>query len=87
LANYIVVFTKKFDREMDKLSQADQEKVMSKISVLENNPFYPSLRTKKFHGMPGYFESSVNMDIRILWYFEGGRIILVTDVGHHDLVK
>ena len=29
------------------------------------------------------FEMSVNMDIRILWKYENGVIILLLDVGHH----
>ena len=47
------------------------------------NPFYPSLRTKKVHGHDNVFEMSVDMDIRILWRHENGVIILLIDIGHH----
>ena len=47
------------------------------------NPFYPSLRTKKVQGFDNVFEMSVNMDIRILWRYENGVIILLIDIGHH----
>ncbi len=32
-------------------------------------------------------ECSVNMDIRILWYYENDRVILLIDIGHHDILK
>ena len=47
------------------------------------NPFYLSLRTKKVQGLDNVFEMSVNMDIRILWRYENGVIILLIDIGHH----
>lgn len=47
------------------------------------NPFYPSLRTKNVQGLDNVFEMSVNMDIRILWRYENGVIILLIDIGHH----
>jgi len=57
--------------------------VLNKLKLLINDPFYPSLRTKKVQGTDGIFEMSVNMDIRILWKYEGDIIILLIDVGHH----
>lgn len=61
--------------------------VAEKLRVLVENPFYPSLRSKKIQGLVGLFECSVNMDIRILWRYEGGDIILLLDVGHHSIVN
>ncbi|MDR2692650.1 MAG: hypothetical protein LBB74_00335 [Chitinispirillales bacterium] len=54
---------------------------------LEDDPFYPSLRTKKLKGKSGRYESSVNMDIRLIWRFENGKIILLLNIGHHDILK
>jgi mRNA-degrading endonuclease RelE of RelBE toxin-antitoxin system len=85
--NYIAFYSKTFQKEFEKLSDVHREMVMKKIAMMEENPFYPSLRTKKMGGGTGYYESSINMDIRILWYFEGDRIIILTDVGHHDVLK
>ena len=31
-------------------------------------------------------ESSINMDIRVLWYYEGREIIFLVDVGHYDII-
>jgi len=46
-----------------------------------------SIRTKRIQGTVKLFESSANMDIRIIWYYEGDKIIFLLDVGHHDILK
>lgn len=48
---------------------------------------HPSLRTKRIQGTTDLFECSVNMDIRIIWYYEGSKMIILLDVGHHDILK
>ena len=68
---------------MKKLSVAEQKQTANKLKILMQNPFYPSLRTKKVQGLDNVFEMSVNMDIRILWRYENGVIILLIDIGHH----
>ena len=67
---------------MKKLSEAEQKQTANKLKLLMQNPFYPSLRTKKVQGLDNVFEMSVNMDIRILWRYENGVIILLIDIGH-----
>lgn len=27
------------------------------------------------------------MDIRIIWYYEDDKIIILVDAGHHDILK
>lgn len=68
---------------MKKLSAAEQKQTANKLKLLMQNPFYLSLRTKKVHGHDNVFEMSANMDIRILWRYENGVIILLIDIGHH----
>ena len=72
-----------FEKNLKKLSPKDQKAVATKLRLLIQNPFYPSLRTKKVQGLDNVFEMSVNMDIRILWQYNNGIIILLLDVGHH----
>ena len=80
---YKLKYTKEFEKNLKKLSSVEQKAVASKLKLLVQNPFYPSLRTKKVQGLDNVFEMSVNMDIRILWKYENGIIILLLDVGHH----
>jgi len=83
-----VILSEDFFCALGKLSTEHQKIVLKKLQILRFNPFYPSLRTKKLRGdQDERFESSVNMDIRLIWRFDGDRIILVLDVGHHDVLR
>jgi len=83
-----VTLSEDFFCALGKLSTEHQKLVFKKLQILRINPFYPSLRTKKLKGgQDERFESSVNMDIRLIWRFDGERIILALDVGHHDVLK
>jgi len=42
---------------------------------------------KRIQGTDRLFESSANMDVRIIWYYEGNKLIALVDVGHHDILK
>lgn len=76
-------YTKEFEKNLKSLTSREQRLVASKLKLFIQDPFYPSLRTKKVQGLSNVFEMSVNMDIRILWKYENGIIILLLDVGHH----
>lgn len=80
---YKLKYTKEFEKNLKSLTKQEQKIVASKLKLLTSNPFYPSLRTKKVQGTDNVFEMSVNMDIRILWKYENGIIILLLDIGHH----
>ena len=80
---YKLKYTKEFEKNLKSLTNQEQKMVANKLKLLISNPFYPSLRTKKVQGSDNVFEMSVNMDIRILWKYENGIIILLLDVGHH----
>jgi len=78
--------TKTFIKALKKLSNNEQKMVGKKLKILAKNPFHPSLRTKKVQRLKGVFEASVNMDIRILWKHNGDRLILLIDIGRHDII-
>ena len=80
---YKLKYTKEFERDLKWLSAHEQKQTAAKLKLLMQDPFYPSLRTKKVQGLEHVFEMSVNMDIRILWRYENGVIILLLDIGHH----
>jgi len=81
-----IIFTKSFEKSLKKLSLVEQKQVSTKLKLLQANPLHPSLRTKKIQGFQDLFECSVNIDIRILWRYEGSQIIITLDIGHHSIV-
>ena len=83
ISMYDLKYTKEFERGLKKLSKEEQKTTFNKLKILVQNPFYPSLRTKKVQGFSDLFEMSVNMDIRILWRYDNGTIILLLEIGHH----
>ena len=68
------------------MSEIEKKQIKKKVSMLSENPLHPSLRTKRIQGTEELFECSVNMDIRIIWYYEDDQLILLLDVGHHDIL-
>jgi len=90
---YFVRFTSGFDKDIDKLSPQNRRLVFETVKIMEDNPYYQSLRTKKMKGRRKYqrelFGSRVNSDIRLIWYFDDDcdKIIVMLEVGHHDVEK
>ena len=83
---YRLEYSKAFEKNLKKLSNNDQRAVAGKLKILIEDPFHPSLRTKKVHQLKDIFECSVNMDIRILWMYKDDRIILLLAIGHHNIL-
>jgi len=83
---YKITFTERFQKNFKKLNANEKKVLKNKLEILKQNPMHPSLRTKRIKGMDNLFECSVNMDIRIIWYYERDRIIVLLDVGHHDVL-
>jgi len=80
-------YSDKFKKHYKKLSAPEKKQVAGKLVLLSKNPKHPSLRTKRIQGTDRLFESSANMDVRIIWYYDGGKLIALVDVGHHDILK
>jgi mRNA interferase RelE/StbE len=72
-----IVVTKAFEKNLKRLTITEQKQVAAKLKMLQINSHHSSLRTKKNKGFEGLFECSVNMDIRILWRYEGSDIIII----------
>lgn len=84
---YQLTFTPKFKKHYKQFPLSLQKKVNSKLKYLSENPAHPSLRTKRIKGSKGLWESSVNMDVRIIWKYEGSSIIFTVDIGHHVVLE
>ena len=83
---YKLEYSKAFAKGLKKLSGNEQRAVAVKLKLLIKNPLHPSLRTKKVQRLKDVYESSINMDIRILRMHKGDRIILLVNIGHHDIL-
>ena len=83
---YRITYTKRFEKHLKALSKTEKNQIKKKVAILAENPLHPSLRTKRIQGTDDLFECSVNMDIRIIWYYEDDQLILLLDVGHHDIL-
>ena len=84
---YNFTFTERFQKHYKTLSQHEKKQLSKKLELLAENPSHPSLRTKRIQGTDKLYECSVNMDIRIIWYYEGNTMIIIVDVGHHDILR
>ena len=84
---YQFTFSPRFQKHFKTLTSKEKSQLMEKLKLLAENPTHPSLRTKRIQGTDNLYECSVNMDIRIIWYYESGTMIILVDVGHHDILK
>ncbi|MFA7118789.1 MAG: hypothetical protein WC159_08460 [Sphaerochaetaceae bacterium] len=84
--HFQITTSSRFEKSYSKLTQVERKQLKSKLELLAKNPLHPSLRTKRIQGSESLFEFSVNMDVRVIWYHEGNLIIVLLDVGHHDVL-
>ena len=84
---YQLTYTDRFQKSFRKLTENEKQQLRRKLELLIENPLHPSLRTKRVQGTLNLFECSVNMSIRIIWFYEGDQMIILVDVGHHDILK
>ncbi|MCM1104102.1 MAG: type II toxin-antitoxin system RelE/ParE family toxin [Bacteroidales bacterium] len=84
---YRITYTKRFEKHFKNLTAQEKKQLQGKLQLLAVNPMHPSLRTKRIQGTNDLFECSVNMDIRIIWYYESNKMIILIDVGHHDILN
>jgi mRNA interferase RelE/StbE len=80
-------FSQRFQKSFIALTAQEKKQLKNKLKLLAQNPIRPSLRTKRIQGTDGLYESSINMDIRVIWNFEDNATIILADVGHHDILK
>ena len=84
---YQLTFTDRFQKHYKVLTETEKKQLRNKLELLVENPLHPSLRAKRIQGTTDLFELSVNMSIRVVWFYEGEQMIILVDVGHHDILK
>ena len=85
--SYNFTFTRRFEKHFKSLTGQEKQQLKRKLILLADNPMHPSLRAKRIQGTDELFECSINMDIRIIWYYENAKMIILLDVGRHDILK
>ena len=79
----IIYRLERFYCNYKKLDENVKKAVKTKLRLMAENPFHPSLRTKKVQGTQGIFEASINMGYCMTWeYYQDG--ILLRNIGEHD---
>ena len=80
-------FTSRFQKHYKNLTSQERNQLREKLELLAKNPTHRSLRTKRIQGTDKLYECSINIDIRIIWYYENSNMIILADVGHHDVLR
>ncbi len=81
-------FSKKFISELNSLPKEIQNEASEKIEIFQKNPRTPLLRCHKLHGsLQDYFAFSVNHRIRIVFEYMEKNIVLLTNIGDHDIYR
>lgn len=83
---YKITYSKDLKKHYKKLSETKKKQTKKKIKFFVKNPTHPFLKTKKIQGTDGIWESSVNMDIKIICFYENNELIFLLDIGHHDIL-
>ena len=85
--SYEITFSGRFKKSVSRL-QGDEKKIFyEKLSLFIENHKHPSLRSKKIKGSKILFESSINMSIHVIWTYQDENLIIMLDIGHHDILK
>ena len=82
-----ITYTQRFKKHYSRLSENEKEQFKKKLNLFIENPLHPSLRVKRIKGTEELFEFSVNMDIRVIWFYEGNELVAFVDIGHHDILR
>ena len=85
--SYVLTFSSSFEKHFKNFQERQRRQIRNKLQILIENPMHPSLRLKRIRGTAELWEMSVNMDIRIILRFEGNTIILLLDIGHHNILN
>lgn len=78
--------SKRFLKSYRILPEKVKTKVKKTLSLLQTNPRYPSLHTKKLVGKTDLWEARVDISYRVT-FTRVGEIVFLEDVGPHDVLR
>ena len=79
-------YTTSFDRNSQRKPRDLQKKLWEKVALLQENPQYPSLRTKRVRGTSNIWEASVDMAHRITFEYTRDRGIILRNCNGHEVL-
>lgn len=83
-----VKFSPSFIRTYKNLPKKLQQEIKEKITLFENDPKHPFLRTHKLKGaLGGRWNFSVNYKYRIVFLYQSREKAVLLIVGDHDVYK
>jgi len=83
---YKLYATDKFKKAKERLSKEEKKQIIKAVVLLQQDPRYPGLKSKKIKGQENLMECRVNKDIRIIWQYREDVIVLLA-VGRHKIVE
>jgi mRNA-degrading endonuclease YafQ of YafQ-DinJ toxin-antitoxin module len=89
--NYDFRASEQFWKNFYKLPASQKESTRKAWHIFKNDPFAPSLRTHKIHGLSALYKRTiyavvVESDLRTVFYIDGNTIYTV-DIGSHDIYR
>ena len=79
-------YTTSFDRNSQRNPPDLQKRLWEKVALLQENPQYPSLRTKRIRGTANIWEASVDMAHRITFEYTGNGGIILRNCNGHEVL-
>lgn len=82
-----VAIDKSFKRRLAKKPAKLQGAILEAVQRLREDPYHPSLHTKKMQGQRDVFEARVDQANRITFHWEGDTIYLRNHCNHDVLIR
>ena len=80
--------TTQFTKSFESLPTSIQKRTVKTISLFKSDPHHPSLRNHKLKGKLSHLRSiSVTMKYRILFTYVEDEVVLILDIGIHELYR
>ena len=79
-----LIVTKPFKRDYQNLPENIKDRLDKQLKKLEQDPFYPSLKTGKLKHTQKIFYSRINKNYRFTWQFKNKYSLILRRCGTHD---
>ena len=85
---YKLAPTKPFIKMLKTQPNNLEKQIKKTLRHLQENPAHPSLRSKKYQSIEGVWESSINMQYRVLWQYgvDQPDTIILLAIGDHEIL-